>query len=917
MDGITNSFTSMTQGLAFAYKAMFGASSDQRLIDGFRDGTRGAPNHPFITNPYAPPYQNPESLDSYGRETGVMREEYQRFYASEPSLQSAIDGKVAAIASLDVSVLPQDEKSEADKRVAEFVREAVKNCPGGWSGLISNILMPSFVNGFSVTEKWLGGIDSEPCFDRLRPKYSGLWSIRRLAQIDTNYIKFQLDNTKQVIGVINTKLGLIGYSPDRVMIYSHRSIFENPYGRSDIRAAYRSCQLIENAYKLWYIALKNYSAPFMKVKTKATGASFNKLKDALAAARAGGWITLSQDDDADLLNFASATSWQAFERKVIMARQEIYLAIRGSYLPFLEGGEQDARGDTQVHKVSSDAIEALIVNSVCEVINHQLVPDLVRPNFGDRVGLPSVSLGGTNWNETKAQLEVVKTVEKELGRPVSTAFIYKVSQMEPPRDETDGPPPAPAPIQPQGPQSGGFPFHEQLVNKFAEWLGSQAKDRGASKFSDVTSYQYADAFIENADGKVLILKRNTNDDFQPGAWCLPGGKIEPGESPLQAIQREVKEETGLAGIEFKQFAAYFNQDGSTSYAFSGSVSGLDPVVLDPDEHTEHEWLADTRKGYPRIRFMLSTKDRIDDYFNGQSKPKTFAINLEDEPAAPSPQAKIAIAGPDGQAAIHLTKAAMDEGRAVLESITYDAIKRKLNGELGPLFNKEEIGQLSDALASAMGTAELLGRYRIRERALKGDGTRRFAALDPVDGPPRVKPLPPVEALKFFRELMPSLDDDPTFDQRQRRISFTWAQRASQVILEQVKGAINTAIAHGESGTAVIQEIMDEAGVSSRNPQYADMVFRTNAIDAYNVGADDERQHEDVRDEFPAWQYLGINDGRQGADHAPHFGKYYPASATFNAVRGDRPFNCRCSQRAIGKREWERLVAGGAKFEDGF
>lgn len=44
-------------------------------------------------------------------------------------------------------------------------------------------------------------------------------------------------------------------------------------------------------------------------------------------------------------------------------------------------------------------------------------------------------------------------------------------------------------------------------------------------------------------GRVLLVERG-REPFA-GLWSLPGGKIEPGESPAHAIHRELKEETGL------------------------------------------------------------------------------------------------------------------------------------------------------------------------------------------------------------------------------------------------------------------------------------------------------------------------------------------------------------------------------------
>ena len=56
--------------------------------------------------------------------------------------------------------------------------------------------------------------------------------------------------------------------------------------------------------------------------------------------------------------------------------------------------------------------------------------------------------------------------------------------------------------------------------------------------------QVAAAVIQRPDGSFL-LGRRAPGTFYPGYWEFPGGKVEPGETPRQALVRELAEELGI------------------------------------------------------------------------------------------------------------------------------------------------------------------------------------------------------------------------------------------------------------------------------------------------------------------------------------------------------------------------------------
>lgn len=56
-------------------------------------------------------------------------------------------------------------------------------------------------------------------------------------------------------------------------------------------------------------------------------------------------------------------------------------------------------------------------------------------------------------------------------------------------------------------------------------------------------------------GKVLVGQRRKSDRH-PFKWEFPGGKVEPGETPQQALVRELSEELGVQAIAGAEIARY-------------------------------------------------------------------------------------------------------------------------------------------------------------------------------------------------------------------------------------------------------------------------------------------------------------------------------------------------------------------------
>lgn len=90
------------------------------------------------------------------------------------------------------------------------------------------------------------------------------------------------------------------------------------------------------------------------------------------------------------------------------------------------------------------------------------------------------------------------------------------------------------------------------------------------------------------DDKILILRRSQSDEWMPGHYGLPGGKLDEHETTIEALARECKEEINL-DISPKNFIFLPKVSNNKEHAFYYTTKFNGEVQLD-FEHDDFQWI---------------------------------------------------------------------------------------------------------------------------------------------------------------------------------------------------------------------------------------------------------------------------------------------------------------------------------------
>lgn len=145
--------------------------------------------------------------------------------------------------------------------------------------------------------------------------------------------------------------------------------------------------------------------------------------------------------------------------------------------------------------------------------------------------------------------------------------------------------------------------------------------------------KYSDIIVLNERAELLLTKRSLWEDDHKGAWVIPGGHVDKGETFEEAAKRELREETGInidnltndgKFFDFTHVGTYVDKKVNIQYfclrlMHQGDVE----ILLDEKETRDYIWVPKEELNYYPMVFNM--KENVMNFMGWQDYPQVKII----------------------------------------------------------------------------------------------------------------------------------------------------------------------------------------------------------------------------------------------------------------------------------------------------
>lgn len=321
-----------------------------------------------------------------------------------------------------------------DEELCKFVEYVLSDMDGTIEDIVRSILS-AYDYGFSLHEKVYEYIEDGP--------FKGKIGIQAIKQKSPTRILFKTDDFGNLLpdGIVQVQLTgeLRGMPTEKFILHTYQKEFDNHYGESDLRAAYRFWFLKVNFFRYWGMYLERFGIPLAIGKSGTSTLSTTdqeKFRKLVANLQAGMSAVLPKDLEIEFKE-AARTDRGTFQQAIDACDTRIARAVLMPTLLGLSAGQ--STGSLARSQTEADTFDMVLggdTRSVQDALNEQLVRPLVEMNYGKQEEYPKFCFkpmreedkktfvvawaDAVSKNAAKSTLETDKHVRSLLGFPEMT-----------------------------------------------------------------------------------------------------------------------------------------------------------------------------------------------------------------------------------------------------------------------------------------------------------------------------------------------------------------------------------------------------------------------------------------------------------------------------------------------------------------